>query len=148
MENASKALIIAGAILIAILLISVGIMVMGATDDVTGGVEQEMRKTAIQQFNSKFDGYIGSGKSSAIVKNLITTVVSSNGTAYGVADGEGHLVSVNGATTNSEISALASGATSKETYTITVTANEQGFYESIIITGSKNGPLKAIGTTK
>ena len=46
MENASKALIIAGAILISILLISVGIMVMNSTDEVTGGMQQQMDSTS------------------------------------------------------------------------------------------------------
>ena len=36
MENASKALIIAGAILISILLISVGVIIMNSTGDIGG----------------------------------------------------------------------------------------------------------------
>lgn len=39
MENASKALIIAGAVLISILLISAGILIMNKSKDVTGQAE-------------------------------------------------------------------------------------------------------------
>lgn len=57
MENASKALIIAGAILVSILLISVGIMIMNASSGVTSGAQSQMDALAIQQFNSRWQAY-------------------------------------------------------------------------------------------
>lgn len=76
MENASKALIIAGAILISILLISVGIIVMNSInkpiDQATGSADSQ----AIEMFNSKFTGYIGGGQSAQSMKSLINTVKS------------------------------------------------------------------------
>lgn len=81
MENASKALIIAGAILISILLISVGIMVMNSTDSVTGGVGKEMDAQEIQMFNSKFENYIGESVRGSSVRTLLTTIDSNNATA-------------------------------------------------------------------
>ncbi len=77
MENASKALIIAGAILVSIILISLGIMVMNSTGNVTGRMQEEMDSTAIQSFNSKFTQYAGKQKGSTI-KELINTMQSSN----------------------------------------------------------------------
>ena len=79
MENASKALIIAGAILIAILLISVGIMVMNSTSGVTDQVGGQMDALGVQQFNSKFDPYLGTNKTANDVKGLISAVIASNG---------------------------------------------------------------------
>ena len=52
MENASKALIIAGAILISILLISVGILVMNSTGNVTDQVKTSSDSMSIQTFNA------------------------------------------------------------------------------------------------
>ena len=66
MENASKALIIAGAILISILLISVGVMVMNSANSVTGGAEESMKSAEIQQFNADFLNYEGTRKGSDI----------------------------------------------------------------------------------
>ena len=48
MENASKTLIIAGAILISILLISLGVMVFSKAGDAVGS--NEMSDTEIKQF--------------------------------------------------------------------------------------------------
>ena len=59
MENASKALIIAGAILISILLISVGIIVINAINDPVSQAGSSAESQAIQIFNAKFDAYVG-----------------------------------------------------------------------------------------
>lgn len=76
MENASKALIIAGAILLAIVIISLGLIVVNntrSTIDQTNLSEQE-----IQTFNSKFTPYEGTNISGSRVKTLIQTVRASN----------------------------------------------------------------------
>lgn len=75
MENASKALIIAGAILLAILLISLGIKVFTQAQDVTKN--SGMLKAEINAFNSQFTKYEGIRKGSEI-KSLIQEVNSSN----------------------------------------------------------------------
>lgn len=75
MENASKALIIAGAILLAILIISLGIMVLNQGKDIIGG--SGMSKAQIQAFNSTFTQYEGSKKGSE-VRSLIQEVIASN----------------------------------------------------------------------
>ena len=62
MENASKALIIAGAILIAILLISVGIMVMNSMNKPLDVAASEADSQAVQMYNSKFAVYEGRNK--------------------------------------------------------------------------------------
>lgn len=87
MENASKALIIAGAILISILLISVGIIIMNAINDPVQQGANAASSQGIDMFNSKFTAYDGKIKGS-VLKGLVTTINSSN-----VAD-ESHTVTL------------------------------------------------------
>ena len=75
MENASKALIIAGAILLSILIIGLGVFIYNQAKNAIGPVG--MDQLAIQQFNATFEGYEGT-KSGSQVKQLIKTVISSN----------------------------------------------------------------------
>lgn len=76
MENASKALIIAGAILISILLIGLGVGVyqMAAGTSKSASLDTQ----AAQAQNSKFEDMFGPRKSSADVKNLMTLVRNNN----------------------------------------------------------------------
>lgn len=91
MENASKALIIAGAILLSILLISLGIMVYqnarNATDDT--GLDAEK----VQTFNTRITQYCGSNKTAANMNALIDAISASNGAQSKLNDQ--HVISVN-----------------------------------------------------
>lgn len=75
MENASKALIIAGAILLAILLISLGIMIFGQAQDTVNN--SGMTQAQITAFNNKFIKYEGE-RTGSVVKTLINEILSSN----------------------------------------------------------------------
>ena len=75
MENASKALIIAGAILLAILLISFGIMIFNQAQDTVNN--SGMSQAEMQMFNNKFLKYEGTKKGSE-VKALVNEVIASN----------------------------------------------------------------------
>ena len=75
MENASKALIIAGAILLAILIISLGILIYNQASGVA--TENSMDEVAIQTFNNKFLQYAGDQKGAA-VRALLAQVSASN----------------------------------------------------------------------
>ena len=77
MENASKALLIAGAILIVIVLISIGMLIVNSTNDVTEQAQTTAAGQSIQIFNSKFIQYEGKQKGST-VKNLYQSVMASN----------------------------------------------------------------------
>lgn len=75
MENASKALIIAAAILIAILLISVGVYIVGvATDQINNS---DMTSIETTTFNQKFTKYEGSQKGS-MIRSLVQEVMAYN----------------------------------------------------------------------
>ena len=75
MENASKALIIAGAILLAILIISLGILIYNQASGVV--TNNSMDEVSIQTFNNKFLQYAGEQKGSA-VRSLASQVSASN----------------------------------------------------------------------
>lgn len=76
MENASKALIIAGAILLSILIISFGIIVINnVRGNITGA---NVNDTEVQAFNSKFTAYVGKGKSAAQIEQLIQATMTNN----------------------------------------------------------------------
>ncbi len=76
MENASKALIIAGAILLAIVIISLGLIVVNNTRNVTDNTN--LSEQEIQAFNAKFTPYEGEKISGIKVKALLQTAISSN----------------------------------------------------------------------
>lgn len=79
MENASKALIIAGAILLSILIISLGIMVYNNAKSTVG--DANLDAETIQTFNSKFTMYAGTGVSASKANSLIEAVNASNATS-------------------------------------------------------------------
>jgi len=78
MENASKALIIAGAILISILLISMGIVLINSGEGVLDSQRKQMSAMELQIFNGQFTGYEGEKKTAAMVRELYSKVQTSN----------------------------------------------------------------------
>lgn len=79
MENATKALIIAGAVLISILLISVGIMVFNAANDPINQAQNSSEQQAVQMFNESFTSYLGQEITGQQAKSLLSTIIASNG---------------------------------------------------------------------
>jgi len=80
MENASKALIIAGAILISILLISLGIKVFNSTSGIVEETHSSSESTSKELFNSKFTKYFGSSVSGTQARALVNAVMVNNST--------------------------------------------------------------------
>ena len=74
MENASKALIIAGAILLAILIIGLGVFIYNQASNTVS--DTGMDQVAIRQFNGQFEPYINKTLDSTAAKALIDTVNS------------------------------------------------------------------------
>lgn len=79
MENASKALIIAGAILISILIVGLGVIIYQNVAGIakTGTLDS----TEITAHNSPFEGYFGDYVSGSNVKALLTQVQANNSAA-------------------------------------------------------------------
>lgn len=78
MENASKALIIAGAILISILLISVGIMIFNSSSGLFSSAQSSMSDQEMKMFNQKFTMYQGNRVSGSSVKQLMRDIDANN----------------------------------------------------------------------
>ena len=76
MENASKALIIAGAILLSILIISLGIMIFRQASGVINN--NAMDEVAVETFNQQFTQYEGKKVKGANVNALLQKIVSNN----------------------------------------------------------------------
>lgn len=77
MENATKALIIAGAVLIALVLIGVSVTILGSMNGVDKGVKSTTDAIAVETFNSTFMNFIGR-QSRSQVSTLLSHVNSSN----------------------------------------------------------------------
>ncbi len=79
MENASKALIIAGAVLIAILLISLTLIIIKNANPVIKQTEQVGATIEVHTFNSQFLPYTGKQVRGSQVRNLCDVVIANNG---------------------------------------------------------------------
>ena len=76
MENASKALIIAGAILLSILIISLGIAIFNQASGVVNN--NAMTEVEVNSFNQKFEQYTGEKVRGANINALIQAVNTNN----------------------------------------------------------------------
>ena len=126
MENASQALLIAGAILIVIALIGFGVYIIGRADSIKNAGGDAMDTYAIETFNSKFLEYEGTDISASQARKLISTINASNGanekdiTIYNDTDfGEGDNV--------------APTITAGQTYTVKVNYGNDGYIDKIAI---------------
>ena len=132
MENASKALIIAGSIIIAIVLITLGVFIIGKARGAFGDVGLD--KEQVQSFNDEFAQYTGTVKGST-VRTLIQKVVANNGTE--ADNGTNYQIKITGsATVNGTSASGLSGIKNTKTYTVDVTKyeNKGGRISEISIT--------------
>lgn len=145
MENASKALIIAGAILLAILIISLGIMIYNQASGVMDS--GAMDEVAVTTFNEKFMQYTGDKIRGAQVNALIDAVRQNNisnsddsskqitikGDSLSDTNWSGTAPSSTGikvdGTTNGQIGKALTG----KTYAVTYSNNSNGYISEITI---------------
>lgn len=144
MENASKALIIAGAILISIVLITLGVVILGQGQEVVNS--SNIDDAAIQSFNQKFTQYEGTNVTGSRVNALINAVTANNTVA--LRDGEenklitivdstgGDLGTITATTAVGTITGTAKTskkAQTGKTYTVTTDKNANGYINKITI---------------
>lgn len=138
MENASKALIIAGAILIAILIVSLGVLVFqqfaGSAREAANMDEQE-----IGEFNSKLTPYVGVSKLSSRVNALLQYCLSNNMNAQSSGEKEKIIIIKNGSGAemlSKDASGNYNGFTRVETgyYKVEAIYKENGLITEIKIT--------------
>lgn len=99
MENATKALLIAAAILVAIIIISLGLGVVRQGQEAMQGAD--MSEAELEAFNSKFKAFEGANVSGSDVNALLSTVLTHN--QKETADGTNLTVEVNGGDTGAAI---------------------------------------------
>ena len=134
MENASKALIIAGSILVSILLISIGVFIINSIGDTQANMEDAMGTQAIETFNSTYTAYIGQ-QSGSNVKTLLNKV-STNNSKGNVA----HPIDIKGTVgeaagdgaTGSAISEITANIITTKTYKVIISAYDENGYVSEI----------------
>lgn len=78
MENAAKALIIAGAVLIAIALISLGVYIISSQKGTIETSKNAADTLEVTTFNSTFLKYVGSRKKGSEVKSLLIDIQTNN----------------------------------------------------------------------
>lgn len=131
MENASKALIIAGAILLAILIIGIGMLVLQSTQGNVDEAISQMTSTEIDMYNQKFANYEGTKVKGSNVKSLIGSIISNNGSNDGV---DGKIVSIagdkkidakSGDLKSNEMSNYRAEINTGATYTVTLQYNSK-----------------------
>lgn len=122
MENASKALLIAGAILIVILLISLGIYIYSQAQQQVDSVNMDEQE--ILAFNNKFAPYLGTNITGAQVNALLQQVIASNGQATDLGY---PTITVSGSL------AITDRASTGQTYTVTATYAADGRISTITI---------------
>ena len=123
MENATKALLIAAAVLVAILIISLGLVVFNRASETVGSVD--MSGQEIQAFNEKFLKYNGDNKRGTEVNALLKTVVNSNLSETTNGNSE-KMVTVSGAATVSADTDVVPTVDASKLYKIEVTQGGTG----------------------
>lgn len=137
MENATKALLIAAAVLVTILVISLGLVIYNKASEAVDGVD--MSANQIQAFNEKFEQYNGTRRGSEI-KAMMKTVFNHN--LEKTASGEGDLyvkvtgiVTLNGSETSYSTDSINTGAM----YTVTLNYDANTGLINSINCSVKNG---------
>lgn len=78
MDNASKALIIAGAILIAVMLVSLGVMLYNTAAGVAEGTIGTVESLGVEGYNAQFNQYVGNRQKANVAQGLIDKVIANN----------------------------------------------------------------------
>ena len=128
MENATKALLIAAAVLIAILIISLGLAVYNSSAETVK--QANLSQQEVQAANEKYTRYDGQHKRGSEVNALLNTALSANLDAQAANEGNKQVtVTVDGTAAVSPDTQTINSAGRADTsalYTITVNYGGQG----------------------
>ena len=145
MENASKALIIAGAILLSILIIALGVFVFNQARGAMGNTGLDDQKASAN--NQKFEAYEGSKVKGSQVKALLDIVRTNNNSFSN--DNDYQKVTVNGKSEASDLSSMKNSIQSSSEYKVSITGystsgSTKGYVSAITIdsTGVSSGDAK------
>lgn len=142
MENASKALLIAAAILIVLLIIGFGIMVLNSsTDNIDEGISQ-MSTQQKDMFNKQFTIYEGPKVTGNSVRSLIQNIISSNNTNQDI---DGKIVSIDGI---KSINAASGSLQANEMSLFKTEINTGATYKVVMSYNDKTGLVTKVTITK
>lgn len=140
MENASKALLIAGAVLIVILIIGVGMLIFSGAQGAIGEGVSKMNAQEKSMFNNGFISYEGSQKGTQ-VRALLNEVMSNNSTNTDTPEKRVSITGIGtvdcntqyGSEESNRISTIRSGINTNRTYKVVLTYSEFGLVNNIDI---------------
>ena len=136
MENASKALIIAGAILLSILIIALGVFVFNQAKGAMSNTGLDDQKAAAN--NQKIEAYEGSAIKGSQVKNLIDIVRTNNNSASN--DNDYCTIYINGLSDVGSLTSLKQTIESSSSYKVTI--------DTYSTSGATKGYVNGIGIKK
>ncbi len=133
MENASKAILIAGAILLVMAIIGIGMVIFSQTRGTIDNMGTEIDSFAVQAHNNKFNSYVGQVTGSQVLE-CIQKALTTNSNQDLDARFKGITVSLSGTvvidSTKTTYTAPSSFNTSKK-YTGSVTYDTNGIIKTI-----------------
>ena len=144
MENASKALIIAGAILISIVLIGVGVLIVSNANGLIGQGTDTMKQQEIDAFNAPFERYLGRQNGSNI-RTLVASV-NTNNLYYGQENPD-RVITINQEISDSAaLSTYRASINTSRYYTVVLNYNPtSGLINDITITDNSAGGATSDG---
>ena len=131
MDNASKALIMAGAILIAVALVSLGVYLYQSAANSMSDSQEWMDAAKVETQNAKFENYAGTRVKGPEVKSLIRAVGAFNARDVWPVD-----IQFTGVVTGSS-STLANSIDDRKYYEVTMASydGEYGYLTTINVSG-------------
>lgn len=130
MDNASKALIMAGAVLISIALVGVGVYIFSSTNTMIGGANQQLDDAAAQMTNSTLGQYAGTKVRGSTVKQLFEKARISNINKTLPVD---ITVKLGGSDVTASLS--TADVTDTKYYKVVITdENSDGYYDLVTVT--------------
>ena len=133
MENATKALLIAGSVLVVLLLIAVGLRIFNSTQGTVKSSETTMDATAIATFNTQFTGYGTNNITKSDALTLLNKIISNNSSnskhqvGYSVAHTNSDAIS----NSSSTVSQLIIKLQQKQRYNIELSYDANGYINFI-----------------
>ena len=131
MENASKALIIAGAVLIGILIISMGVLLATTLQKTAKTYYTSMNTNEIQKFNSEItkNFIIEDGKTYITAQGIITLKNILNTETYKASNIENNI------NVNNDAEFLKTNGTENKKYKVEINYSDYGMINKITISG-------------
>lgn len=125
MENATRALLIAGGVLIAIIILSVLVITLQRTGNVSRGYDQTVQTEEITIFNSNFTKYLGQDLTIHQVVTIYNFAKSNNVSCNKHYDEDNIKDDLDGITINAE------GKRMQNTYKISISYGTDGYVSGI-----------------